>query len=556
MGFVHQFVEPVLSAALNTLWQAALLALLVWAILRVLPRMNASTRHAVWWAALAALLLLPAVMSVKRPKYFGAAQEARVAPVQNLDFTPALPETAPRDQTPVKVRVGWLPKLVFGIWLALVLAQFGRILWSYLYLRGIRDRARPAGAEMLAVFANRLRQCGIRRRIELLVSKEIISPMAAGFEHPAVILPESLGAAFEESELDYVLLHELAHIARRDNWSNLAARLAAAFVALHPVALWMLRRIERERELACDDWVVSFTGQARPYAQSLARLFEVCAARRRVLLATGMAAGPASQLGERIEGLLRGRNFTPRASFLRVALCTLFALILAAAGTFAPRWITFARDARPAPQEARRPEPAARPHAPRVTAASAPQAGPGVAVPANGGFMAALVAAGYGELSVDEIISLKNNGVSPAFILAMRQSGWGKPAPLQLIHLCQNGVSAEYAGDIGDAGLKDLTLDEVVRLRQNGVKAEYLVRARGIGFGPFTAQEAIDLTTHGVSLDTLRALKEGGLTGARVSAIIEAHNAGLRESDVREAQRFSSQLTLEQILKLKRGGVL
>jgi len=63
--------------------------------------------------------------------------------------------------------------------------------------------------------------------------------------------------------------------------TNMAGRLAASVVALHPLARWVLGRIERERELACDDWVVALTGSARPYAASLARLFELCWTRRR-----------------------------------------------------------------------------------------------------------------------------------------------------------------------------------------------------------------------------------------------------------------------------------
>src|SRR5262249_5338103 len=117
-----------------------------------------------------------------------------------------------------------------------------------------------------------------------------------------------------------VLLHELAHVARHDDWTNLLGRFMTAVFGWHPVAAWILKRIEREREIACDDWVVAMTGEPRPYAASLTRLFEVCAVRRRQMLATGMA-DRASHLGERIETLLRrGREFAPHVSFTRVAL--------------------------------------------------------------------------------------------------------------------------------------------------------------------------------------------------------------------------------------------
>src|SRR4029077_330341 len=171
---------------------------------------------------------------------------------------------------------------------------------------------------------------------------------------PAVIVPESLMHEFSAEELDHVQLHELAHIARYDDWTNLFARLIGALLPIHPVAVWVLKRIEQDREIACDDWVVAMTGDARPYAASLTRLFVLCAARRRQLLATGMA-DRASHLGERIEALLRnGREFAPRVSLTGFALGSVVLAALVFAGAQAPHWVAFAQEP-PAP-----PEPAVR----------------------------------------------------------------------------------------------------------------------------------------------------------------------------------------------------
>ena len=73
----------------------------------------------------------------------------------------------------------------------------------------------------------------------------------------------------------------------------------------------ILRQIDRERETACDDWVVAKTGAARPYAASLAHLFELRRARRGEILASGIF-GSRSRLGDRIEMLLRRGHFVAR----------------------------------------------------------------------------------------------------------------------------------------------------------------------------------------------------------------------------------------------------
>jgi bla regulator protein BlaR1 len=253
------------------------------------------------------------------------------------------PTAAPVIQDPPAIvtlreeRAARWPAWVLAAWAALCffrLAQIGR---SYVYLRGVKRRA-IASQEALPPIA---------RPAQLLLSNEIASPMAVGFLHPAVILPESLPGDLAQPEMEHVLLHEVAHIARKDDWTNLLARLLGAALALHPVAWWILRQIEREREIACDDWVVARTGSARPYARSLARMSELRLSKRGAAegeaLASGIFGG-GSRLGERIEMLLeRGRVFSPRASMSRVAASVVALLGCTIAGALAPRWIAFAQ---------------------------------------------------------------------------------------------------------------------------------------------------------------------------------------------------------------------
>jgi len=433
--------------------------------------------------------------------------------------------------------------------------------------------------------------CGIDRPVRLLVSSEIASPMAAGFLHPAVIVPASLLDEFTEPELDHVLLHELAHIARHDDWTNLAARVADAAFGLHPVAAWILKRIDREREIACDDWVVAMTGEARPYAASLTRLFELCSAQRRHMLATGMAER-ASHLGDRIEMLLRrGREFVPGASFSRVAAGAAVLLAFVLVGAQAPQWIAFAQERiapvppeapepprpvqPPAPRQAPRPakapavarapqppqppqgvQPAQPPQPPQPVQAPQPPQPPQPPRAGNGSFLAALVAAGYGDLSVDEIIELRNSGVRPEFLREISQSGWGKLTAKQIAQLSSQGVSAEYLREMREAGIKDLTLQDAVTMSQHGVRPNFFKEVHALGFGPYTPKQAIEFTNSGVRPEIFRALKFYGFTNLEPRDIIELANNGVRESDLRAAKEYGPNLTLKQIIRLKQAGVI
>ncbi len=336
-------VLGVLAAVLNTLWQAAIVAALMFIVLKLMAKINvpfnAATRYVIWWATLVVVLLLPAGPRLM-DWWHARTQPAPAASTRSINppvSTAPLLSDPPVIVTLKQDRTARWPLWIVALWAILCLYRLSQIGRSYLYLRGVKRRA-VISPQPLPV---------TRRPARLLVSREIVSPMAVGFLRPAVVLPESLREEITPQELDHVLLHETAHIARRDDWTNLLARLLGAALALHPVAVWILRQIDRERETACYDLVVAKTGASMPYAASLALMFELRSARRGEVpgeaLASGMFGG-GSRLGERIELLLEGgRDYSPQASLAHVGLSAAVLLALVAAGSLAPRWIAFAQ---------------------------------------------------------------------------------------------------------------------------------------------------------------------------------------------------------------------
>jgi uncharacterized protein (TIGR03435 family) len=331
----------ILTAIFNTLWQAAVLAGLVWVVLKRL-RVNAATRCVIWWFVLATMLFLP--VAPRLATRWHQAQAAptmshRIEDVSAADFYMSQPEAdgQPAIVTLPENRAAKWPLAIVALWAAVLLYRLTRIGRSYFHLRGVKRKATRSELP--------LPQTG--RSARLLVSREIASPMAVGFLHAAVIIPENLTEHITREELDQILLHEAGHLARRDDWWNLVARLLGAFLALHPIAWWILRQIENEREAACDDWVVARTGAVRPYAEVLAHMVELRWQRgdssRAEALASGVF-GRGSRIGDRIEMLLvRGREFSPRVSFGRVVAGVFGLCCLAAAGSIAPRMIAFAK---------------------------------------------------------------------------------------------------------------------------------------------------------------------------------------------------------------------
>jgi len=169
-----------------------------------------------------------------------------------------------------------------------------------------------------------------KRPAELLVSLEAISPMVVGFLRPAILMPKHLVDTLQPAQLDPILRHELAHVRRFDDWSNLAQQGVKALFGFHPAVIWICRRLSIEREIACDDYVLHSGQKARDYALFLTEF----ASHRN---SRNWSAAPAAwsrktQLKERVNMILKtNRSISPRLGFARLGILSITAAALAIA---------------------------------------------------------------------------------------------------------------------------------------------------------------------------------------------------------------------------------
>jgi beta-lactamase regulating signal transducer with metallopeptidase domain/5-hydroxyisourate hydrolase-like protein (transthyretin family) len=155
-----------------------------------------------------------------------------------------------------------------AVWLSIRLAE------AWWRLAGIRRRAVAADAETMALCRASATKLGVRTP-EVLETPFLPSPCLAGIRNPVVLLPEeSLTLS-----LDDVLIHELAHLLRKDCHWNLLRKLTTTIFWFHPL-LWMLsRQLEMAAEEVCDDFVVKFGGNREEYALRLVDVAEFASAR-------------------------------------------------------------------------------------------------------------------------------------------------------------------------------------------------------------------------------------------------------------------------------------
>lgn len=262
-GLTLPFVAQIFSERLlGSLAGGMILALVAWLVLRVIGRQSSRTRFAVWFATLAGVALLPVIGRLELRGAVGSG----AAPLLRL------PEA-------------WAVYL-FGAW-ALV-AGFGliRLAAGLLQVRKLRHGSVPVDAASLDErLRNALTDFARSRPVTLCVSQDVRVPTAIGFRQAMVVLPEWCLRDLAPDELHAVVLHELQHLRRRDDWTNLFQQVVRALFFFHPAVWWLERRLSLEREMACDDAVIAETGNPRAYARCLVSLAEKRYLRRSVALA-------------------------------------------------------------------------------------------------------------------------------------------------------------------------------------------------------------------------------------------------------------------------------
>jgi hypothetical protein len=161
-------------------------------------------------------------------------------------------------------------------------------------------------------------------------------PAAVGFFRPVVVVPEWLAEESSASELRYVLLHELAHVRRWDDWTNLVQQIVKAALFFHPGIWWIERKLALDREMACDEVVLSKVPEPRLYAQCLARVAEKSFLRRQIALAQA-AVDRMKHLSRRITRIL-SLNATENAHRSRTLSWKPGVAIVVAAGAISAVW--------------------------------------------------------------------------------------------------------------------------------------------------------------------------------------------------------------------------
>ena len=369
--------------------------LLVTGMLVAIALRSAAARHLSWLATLVGVLVLPSILPLAPlrlavlPARFGAPVPAAVtravestAPVE-ASPAPAVGAPLPMaarstGSAPSPARFTWpgtLPVLI-ALWAAVALALLGRLALARHAARRIVRSARPADdpqwRDLLHDSSDRL---DIAEAPALVMSDRVEMPFACGAWRSTIVLPAH-AASWTEERRQVVLLHELAHVRRRDLLGQQLGRLACAVYWFHPLVWLAARRLRAESERACDDLVLACGARASDYAGHLLDI--LTAARGLGAPATVLPMARAKEFEGRLIAILdpgRRRRGPGRgqSAVLLAGLAAVFLAVAAAAPSTPPPSDAAPAAARPAAADDRAPAssaqvtPPARPARPHAT---------------------------------------------------------------------------------------------------------------------------------------------------------------------------------------------
>lgn len=610
----------VISMLLNAVWMPILIAAAAYAVLKFARNSSAATRYGVLTVALFAALVLPVVTALWTYRTGPAPQtsatkivsspidDKRIAlPPVNLEKLPAAttvePAATPQFHVAIPQRIAAGIAIVWGLF---AFALLLRLAISFAYLERLKRDALPLPME----YRGDLRRFSEKRpgaNVRLCVSDETVVPVAVGWFDAMVLIPRHLIDELDPSDLDRIVLHEIAHLRRGDSFVNALQQAGSALFFFSPGLAWLCRQLDIEREVACDDWVVERGAEAAPYASCLLRLAERTPWPHKALAAPG-AFITRKSMSIRIERILhktRNVRLRPAPGPLAAAFVTVAGI--AAAGFWLSPSIAYplqpetsatkvrvaskvyvrqsphvrvrevntatTRVTNAGPQQLRaQPEvkvrelpkhkaiakPKAQNHATPLPLSTPFTVAAATAAPSSGDDYIQSMRRTFGrDLSVEELIQLKSIGVTPDLVQQLRQAGFTDVSPRQAVEARAMGLTPARIDELHATWGPQLRFEDMITLTAMRIDRAYANGMESAGLHGLRPQQLVELKSVGVTADYIRQADAMGFGTLNAHQLVEMKSLGIDGAYVQRVRDHGfKDLTLQQLVQLKASGLI
>jgi len=625
-GISAEWLQALAWTLLHFVWQGAALAALFALASTIFRRAN--TRYVLAVITLVAMLAAPIVtftmLRQTVPAVPSGAPESSSPAVTLVHAAAAkLHSSAPFAKFPATqppAMLWFVEAWFFGVVLLSLRTAGGLFLIERMRRKDLKPVAQVVYEKCIAL----QRKMGIARVIRYCECLRLDAPAVLGWFRPVVLLPVRALTGLTEEQIEAVIAHELAHIRRLDCFVNLFQIGAETLLFYHPAVWWVSQRIRNERENCCDDEAIAIGGNAVTYARALTMMEEWRTAPSLMMAANG---SPLAQRVVRLLGLNGAAGSLRSAGVAAGVLCLAGALLAGNAFLGIAHATLNSRTAARQDQDSGSVivvRPAATPQSSKYIRDSE-QAGkdkdkdknkekpePKAADTAEKkeSYLDAMEATGFKNLTADELIGMKVQGITPAYVREIRELGFQPTAdeligmkvqgitpeyiremrkidanlsadqligmkvqgitpqyaqemramgleagPDNLIGMKVQGITPEYTKAMQALGLK-IGSDDLIGMKVQGITPEYVKEMRGLGLNPST-DDLIGMKVQGVTPEYVKAMQAEGFKDIDSDELIGAKVQGITPEYVEKARKHGFQnLTLDKLIALKHADVL
>lgn len=222
-----------------------------------------------------------------------------------------------------------LPPLPFEVWAGGTLLLLLLAVLRVAAFRRLIRRAEPAPQDVLEMVSDAAKKIGLSAPPQTSMVHRCMSPMVWCAVRPRLLLPRELWSDLDDIGRRAVVMHELAHLRRRDHWVLWADSIVGSLYWWHPLVWFVRRRMQMEAEYCCDAWVTSLLPKTRrAYAQALLKTRQFLGEGAQLgfvpAMGMGISSGRANRFARRLT-MVMTKSSKPGASLWGVALVLLIA---------------------------------------------------------------------------------------------------------------------------------------------------------------------------------------------------------------------------------------
>lgn len=274
-AFTISLISALGWTILHSLWQAALIFIVLKGLLGIFRHMPSKFRYFLSCLALLGIMICVSVTFARQwqnqensPVFYSAdIMEFSTPAASSVAATPTL-----KEQTPFSyVRLLPLVDILYFVGLLFFLVRFIRDLLALQLIK--KKRIIPFDPAWEKYLKKLSGDWKIFRKVGLFLSESLEVPIVVGYLKPIIYLPVSIASNLAPDQIEAILLHELAHIKRNDFLINIFQSLAEVILFFNPF-VWLISKSMRvERENSCDDLVIAYT-RPKLYAETLLAISE------------------------------------------------------------------------------------------------------------------------------------------------------------------------------------------------------------------------------------------------------------------------------------------